>query len=307
MTPNPTSPIQVLTTLLRQHYVFPDQLAFHIQSRLESGAYDSLLTDEPALANLLSQDLLHVNNDGHLGVTYSPAVLGEDLPVCPAEEELPVDEEDGVNLQQLGGGGLINFGLRRVECLKGGVGLLVFQGFFPLALSGPVITSAFTILASTHSLIIDLRTCFGVDGSTADFVLSYLVPRAIHTNSVHWRPSNTTEQLRTLPYVPGPRYQNARCIPSPPHALFRVLTSSPASISIGCTTNKVLGRGWEGLGVKPDMECAPEVALDVAHRLALRESKGEGEEGLGQLGRMVKEERRAELERLEGSLGQLGL
>ncbi|KAI8818595.1 ClpP/crotonase-like domain-containing protein [Fimicolochytrium jonesii] len=333
------APVGVLIERLRQHYVFPDvgeQIAAHIKEKFDAGAYESV-DDEAKLAEVLSKDLLAVNNDGHLGVRFQNEEFEEDSQPC-VEESLPIDEEDPIS-EMWSGGGLINYGVKRVEVLKGGVGLLELQGFFPLAVAGPMITAAFTLLANTSALIIDLRANFGGDGECGDFVLSHLVPRAIHTNDVYWRPSNKTQQLRTFSYVSAPRYLAKRPVyvltsertfscaekfsgtaqalgravvigentggGGHPCHWFKMSKHLQASISIGCTTNRALGRGWEGVGVKPDVECKPESVLDVAYRMALQGI--EGQEALGHIGRMVAKDRNTELEKLEESLKDLAV
>ncbi|KAJ3182089.1 hypothetical protein HDU87_000435 [Geranomyces variabilis] len=335
-------PVRLLTQRLRENYVIPDagsQVAAHIEARLEAGAYDAL-ADEEALATVLSEDLLHVNNDGHLQVTFSKTVLEEDIPPCQ-DEELPIDEADGIDQRMWGGAEIINYGVKKVESLKGGIGLIAFQGFLPAALAGPAITAAFTLVSSSAALILDLRTCFGGDGDCADFALSYLVPRRIPTTDTYWRPSNTTEQRATADYVPGPRYLSKRPVyvltsdktfscaekftgtlqafkrativgeatggaGHPCHS-FKISNHLAAAISIGTTTNRVTGRGWEGTGITPDVKCGAEDALEVAHALALRAVKDNGLEGPGMIRQMLARDRKTELEGLEKKLEALGL
>ncbi|KAJ3144999.1 hypothetical protein HDU89_007611 [Geranomyces variabilis] len=337
------APVRLLIQRLKENYVIPDvgdQIAAHIEAKLESGAFNTL-ADEEALATVLSTDLLHINNDGHLQVTFSSAVLGEDIPPCQPDAELPIDEEDAIDQRMWGGAEIINCGIKKVESLKGGIGLVAIQGFLPTALAGPAITAAFTLVASSAALIVDLRTCFGGDGDTADLVLSYLVPRRIHTNDTYWRPSDNTEQRATADYVPGPRYLRKRPVyvltsektfscaekfagtiqalkrativgettggaGHPCHS-FRISDHLAAAISIGKTTNRATGRGWEGTGITPDVKCAADDALEVAHALALRAVKDNGLEGPGMIRQMLARDRKTELEGLEKKLQALRL
>ncbi|KAJ3020632.1 hypothetical protein HKX48_000478 [Thoreauomyces humboldtii] len=335
------SQIETLVEQLRKNYVYPavgEQIAQYIQSRLDAGAYEDV-ADEEALAKVLAVDLLHVNNDKHLDVIFSPDVLAADVP--PRQEESQsLDEEDALSpmwqcSDQMGQG------ISKVEILKGNVGLLALRGFLPLVSSGPMITAAFTLLAGTSALIVDLRSNFGGDGDAGDFLLSYLTPRSVHTNDTYWRPSDTTEPSHTLTYVPGTRYLAKRPVyvltsdktfscaekfsgtaqaigratvvgentgggGHPCHG-FRLSDHLQVMISIGVTTNRVTKKGWEGVGVKPDVACAPQSALDVAHGLALRHIVGKDVKAEAMIAHLVAKDAKAELEKLEVQLQALNL
>lgn len=54
-----------------------------------------------------------------------------------------------------------------------------------------------------------------------------------------------------------------------PGASYRLDQHFELFIPIGCLTHPITKRNWEGIGITPDVQIAPEKALLVAHKMAL--------------------------------------
>ena len=144
----------------------------------------------------------------------------------------------------------------------------------------------------------------------AAFLASYLFEQPVHLYDLYWRrgdatrPDGSTQQLWTLPYVPGKHYGD-----KPVYILTSQDTFSSGEmfadslqqlkratiiggitqgggnagdeyqinqhfrvfIPTGRAINPITGASFEAVGVRPDIEVPPETALEVAHTLALEQ------------------------------------
>ncbi|KAJ3022940.1 hypothetical protein HKX48_004851 [Thoreauomyces humboldtii] len=308
------SAVRTLCDSLNAKYVFSEiagQIITVLQENL--GDYEQYAGSQQGtvdLATRLEQDLRSVNNDLHLGVTVSLEVLDvqqDEEEEADEDEDGPVDEEHPThpmwkNIE------LFNNGLDRADRLPGNVGVLAFSVLAALKFAGPVISAAFTVLANTSALILDLRNCRGGDGDCGDFLLGHMIAGNRHVNTSYWRPSDTTTQSWIVGHTAAPQYLGGRPIyvlTSPttfscgekvagsmksigravllgattrggghPCEKIPIASHLEASISIGRTTSEITGRGWEGSGVVPHIPT--DEALDVAHALALTQLKAQG-------------------------------
>jgi len=187
---------------LTEAYVFPDTavaMERAIRDRVRRGEYERI-TSAQALADSLTAHLQTVTQDRHLRVRYSD----EPLPRLDAQPG-PTPEMEA---RARAFGRQVNFGFERVERLPGNVGYLEVRSFgFEPAWIEDVAAAAFTFLANTDALIIDVRRNGGGTPGMVAFVSSYLFGAdSVHLNSLYWRPGNRTEHFYTRTRVPGVRY-----------------------------------------------------------------------------------------------------
>jgi hypothetical protein len=308
------TPAEIVASLcekLRALYVFPDvaeKVCARLEKGLESGRYASI-ADGNRLAQALTEVLQHVNHDEHLWIRYVEEPLPE------AEGSLLQNQERVKTFRQRAK--LDNYGIHRVERLRGNVGYIDIHHFCrPSWGSGDTAVAAMTFLANTLALIVDLRQCGGGNPGMVALISTYLFDgEPILLNSLYWRDEDRTQQYWTLPHVPGKRFgdkpvyvlishttfsageefaynlqtrQRAILIgettaggahPGSPH---RVHPHFEAFIPSGRAINPITGTDWEGVGVKPDVPLSQEEALAVAYRMALEsviESIGEAASG----------------------------
>jgi C-terminal processing protease CtpA/Prc len=161
-----------------------------------------------------------------------------------------------------------------------------------------------TVVAHTDALIIDLRHNGGGYPTTATLVESYLFDQRTHVVDVFWRDGQRTEQFWTQDSVPGLRFGGTK----PVWILTSKATFSGAEqfaydlknlkratlvgattggganpgkfvtlddhfglvVSTGRAVSPITHGNWEGIGVEPDVGVEAEEALQIAHRLALK-------------------------------------
>jgi C-terminal processing protease CtpA/Prc len=269
-------------------------MAAAVRRRAAEGAYDAL-TDE-AFRDALNADLQAVSHDRHLGVRYH------------VEAKPPRDgdlwHDPAVVAEYFAQAEVDNYGVRRVERLAGGIGLLVITSIDEAEYAAPVIAGAMAVLASTRAMIIDVRANGGGAPSGVAFLCSYLFPpEPVHLNDIYTRPGDHTQQYWTLPHVPGERY-----VDKPVYVLTSGRTFSGAEeiaynlqqlgratvvgeqtggganpvdlyqldahfelrVPSGRAINPITATNWEGIGVTPDVRVDAADALQVAHLTALR-------------------------------------
>mgnify|MGYP001086385899 FL=1 len=130
----------------------------------------------------------------------------------------------------------------------------------------------------------------------------FLGTEPVRLSEIYWRDDDTTNQYWTLPYVPGATLEDKPLYllvsketfsggegfaydmqarkrgiiigeqtdgGAHPGASYRLNDHFEVFIPIGYLTHPITKRDWEGIGVTPDIETAPEKALRVAHQMAL--------------------------------------
>ena len=256
-----------------------------LKKRLAAGAYDAI--DNPGqFAELVTRDLRSVNGDLHLGLSYSPTA------------PRPGGGPGGVDPSR------VNFGLGKVEILDGNIGYLEITGFLGAPGYQDVAVQALKFLERTDAIIIDLRRNGGGSGEMSHFIFShFLGAEPVNTITVKRRAPAAPVTRQSLATVPGPRRTEV-----PVYLLTSQNTASAAEefsfvlknqkrvttvgsrtagaghmvnqlqsghgfavgISITRVSDPVTGKEWEGTGVIPDIDVAPEQALIEAHAAALR-------------------------------------
>lgn len=287
---------QAIATL--DHYVLPT-VAVAMQQTLGEGLqanrYDDVAT-APQLAERLTLELQTTSGDRQLQVHFSPQPLPDLAPNrTPTPTELAAERDRSAQR---------NFDVNRVERLQGNVGYLELYGFEPPEFVGDVLAAAFTFLAHSRALILDLRHNRGGSPATVALLCSYLLPAypAIHLNDLYWRPDDSIRQWWTLPHLSGPRY-----LERPVYLLTSADTFSAAEecaynlqvlkrvtvvgehtlggahpgqgyrltdhfwmfVPTGQSINPTTGSHWGKTGIVPDVKVPGELALLTAHRLAL--------------------------------------
>lgn len=284
---------------LKEAYVFPDTalvMERAVRDRARRGAYDGI-TSARAFAESLTAHLQAVSQDRHLRVRYSAEPIPERRGDGPSPEAEARQREFGRQ---------VNFGFEKVERLDGNVGYLELRsvGFEPEWIEETA-AAAFTFLASTDALIIDLRRNGGGSPHMVAFVTSYLFGEdTVHLNSLYWRPDNRTDHFYTRKTVPGRRYgadkpvyvlTSDRTFSGAEEFAYNLQTRKRATI-VGDTTgggahpggmrrvtehfgvwvpsgraiNPITKTNWERVGVRPDVVVPADRALPAAHAEALR-------------------------------------
>lgn len=278
-------------SMLSKHYHFRENVK-KIEERLnknwKSGAYSNL-NERDVFTTAVAKDMKESANDQHLNFFYTPAHL------VPKNNEGP-----GMNW------GLIeekflNNGLNSVSIISGDIGLIKLQAFGSIE---DVLPAAFTFVANTQALIIDLRGNGG--GMPSNLVSSYLLPEErIHLLTMFW--NDRTDSFFTEKNLKGPRYldrpvylltdkgtfSSAEEFAYDLQALKRVTIVGEATggganpgglmpihnfadgskidmyVSMGHVENAITKTNWEGKGVQPEVKVNPSEALKKAHLLAL--------------------------------------
>lgn len=288
-----------ITRELQERYVVPEKIehiAAHLRTKLKSGAYDKIdSTNE--LASALTNDLRTASKDLHLLVTYNPALERalKNAPPLPSVElpELPPTPEQLTRNRQA------NYDFRKLEILNGNVGYLELRSFVDLNQSKDTAAAAMNFLANTDAVIIDLRRNPGGFINLEIFLASYFYGvDPVELLSRYHREGNVTVKEWTLREVPGKRLQHvdlyiltSRETGSAGEGFAFMLQQRQRAKIIGEQTsgagygNKEIpigdgfvffvstfrqfdprtGRGWQEVGVKPDIAVPAERALSVAH------------------------------------------
>jgi len=294
--PATTSVVEAVAACIQSHYVDEAsgaRAAAALRRRLADGGYHSL-PYAGELAPVLTADLQAVLPDLHLQVRWS------------AETRKRSDTSDWDDPAFLAAywarEALDNHGFDRAERLPGNVGLLAVRNVDEPEETAAVTDAAFGFLARCSAMIIDLRRTTGGATTGVAYFLGHLLAAGTPLIEVLDRSGAVIEQTTTPkegkptvgPDVPvfvliGPRtvsgceelaydLRAARratlvgartagaanpidIYPVDPHVLVRV----PTAVVRHART----GGNWEGTGIVPDVACAVNDALDVAHRLAV--------------------------------------
>lgn len=271
--------------LLERMHAAPDtgqMIADRLRERLRAGAY-AALTSPQAFAAAVTQDMQAVNGDRHLRLTTG-------APQMPAPGS--------------GAPGSVNQGFERVEMMPGNVGYIRVAGPLrqtPAALEAA--TGAIRQVAAADAVILDLRGVPGGSAEMVDHIVSHFVAPGTPLVQVYNRSQGTTNVRTALQTVPGPRrlevplyvlidqgsFSAAEALPFILQSLGRATLVGErtrgggrnnafipvghgltASITFTRVTDPRTGRGWEGVGIQPEIAVPSAQALDAAHRHALQ-------------------------------------
>lgn len=269
------------------------QAADYLQRRLDGGSYDTVPYDS-TLTPLLTADLQSVLPDLHLQVRWSEA------------ERVASTTSDWDDPEFLAGywasEALDNHGFEKVERLRGNVGLLVVRNIDEPEGTADVVDAAFAFLARSSALIIDLRRTTGGAPTGVAYFLGHLLPPGTplievvnRAGEVVERTATPTDREPTLgPSVPVFALTSRRTVSGCEELAYDLRAAGRATL-VGATTigaanpvdsyavdqhlvvrvptavvhHVTTGGNWEGAGIVPEVECAVDDALDVAHRLCV--------------------------------------
>lgn len=292
---------EVIDTAVRKlnaSYIFPEtakKMEAALRQHAQSKDYEGI-TSAKKLADTLTEHLQAVSHDKHLRVRYSYEPVTEEK---ENEEPTPAEREQ---LRRMGA--KINFGFEKVERLPGNIGYLDLRGFFPATEAADTVTAAMNFLSNSDALIIDLRKNGGGDPAQVALISTYLFgPEPVHLNDLYYRPTDSTRQYWTLPYVPGKRLEgkdvyiltSKRTFSAAEEFTYNLKNLKRATI-VGETTgggahpggmerlsrnfamflptgraiNPITKTNWEGTGVAPDVAVDADKALATAEILACR-------------------------------------
>jgi hypothetical protein len=264
-----------------------------LRQRLTCGAY-AKVPYAAELAIALTADLQATLPDLHLQVRWSDEAR--------VTSETSDWDDPAFLAEYWAREALDNYGFDRAERLPGNVGLLVVRNVDEPEATASVVDAAFAFVARCSALIVDLRRTTGGAPSGVAYFLSHLLPPGTALVQVIDRSGTVVERTATpaerqptiraeVPvYVLVSRRTVSGCeelaydlraavratlvgsttvgAANPvdvyvvdPHVAVRV----PTAVVVHATT----GGNWEGAGIVPDVECAVEDALDVAHRIAV--------------------------------------
>ena len=294
MSPNidATAVVDQLVAHMGESYVFPEcasRAAELLRTRHEQGAYDEL--SGPALCERISADLLEACDDRHLRLIWH-----ETTTAVPDQARLHDELREQIRRE--------NNGVRRVELLPDGVGLIELTIIPEASSGGSTLAAAMQLVSDTAALILDLRATRGGSPDGVALLSSYLFADGeVHLSDFVEGPSGPTRQYWTSAYLPGSRYLDRPVCAltssttfSGGEALAYDLQAHGRAVIVGETTrggahpsvmvpltgqielrlpvarsvNAVTSRNWEGVGVQPDIAVPASDALDVALRLVLQ-------------------------------------
>ncbi len=296
-----SSTINELIKQMNDVYVVPD-----IAKKIEAELKKWMTTDEYKAQKDPVQFAAKVNEiikgqvtDAHLRFRYHPNALPpRQSPREPSAEEIKRAEREVK---------FLNADFHKVERLRGNIGYIAFNSFQDPADMARPVEAAMKFLADTDAMIVDLRNNGGGHPSGVQLFCSYFFSeKPVHLNSIEFRRGNKIDKTDffTLAKVAGPRYLN-----KPLYVLTSKRTGSGAEecsynfqqlkrgtivgsstwgganpggvarlgdhfscfIPSGRAINPYTKTNWEGTGVKPDIDIAPEKALKHAQLLALKE------------------------------------
>jgi hypothetical protein len=289
--------------LLNQFYVFPDvakKVSAKLRTQQQHGAYRNI-TDAEIFAIRLSDDLVALSGDKHVGVDFFTEVLPDEPP--PSRPH-----PDPRLLAQR------NCGFETAEHYPPNVGYLKLSYFDVPEQCAATANAAMNFLADSDALIIDLRVNHGGAPQMVALISSYLFDERTHLDDLYDRGQNTTDQLWTFPHLPGKKLTgkplfvltSARTFSAGEQfsydlkALKRATligettgggahTMSPHQIDdhfvmrvpFGRFINPVTKTDWEGTGVEPDVKVPAAEALEVAKKLAAEELSKSGLQSAG--------------------------
>jgi hypothetical protein len=233
-----------------------EKIAALVRQRLKAGSYDA--QEDPAeFARLLTAHLREVNGDLHLSVRYSADPIPERRsPSEPTAAEVAARRERSASA---------NFGFTEVRLFRANIGYIRFDGFHPYRWSEPTLTSTLAFLRGASALVLDLRYNTGGEADMVDKLNEVLLRRdpaltfiltsgatasAAEAVSHAMRDKNGATLVGERTMGAGNAGTMRRV-----DAYFEVFVP-------------VFHTEWDGVGVTPHIEVAPEAAVERAQQIA---------------------------------------
>lgn len=290
--------VDSIAKFMTDSYVFPDkgkEMGDLVMKNLKDGKYDEI-TDPNLFAQTLSEDLLTINNDRHIGVMFMP----ERIAMMQAAQK----DENNKELEELEKrySEFSNYNFEEIKILPGNVGYLKFNGFENAEQAGPTAVAAMNFLGHTDALIIDMTENGGGSPSMIQLISTYFFEDSEHLNSFYVREGDQTQQFWTLTHVPGERLTetdlyiltSSRTFSAAEEFTYNLKNMERATI-VGETTgggahpvsahiindnfivrvpfgravNPITETNWEGTGIEPHVKTTKAQAFDMAYMIAL--------------------------------------
>lgn len=247
---------------------------------MKESAYAGV-TDPVLFAQQVTDQLRAITKDGHMRLIFG----------SPFGNQLPPAAPQGAGFE--------------VKRLDGNIGLIRLARFAPPDIFNPAADDTMRSLSDTRALIIDMQANGGGHPASVAYLVSYFLDaeKPVHINSLVWRNRGTdtfrTETFWSSPtalrylgkpvYVlAGPKMYSAgeefaydlqalkrATIPGAktrgganPGRLTDLGANFFVVVPTGRAENPITHTNWEGIGVLPDVQAAPDVAESTAIALA---------------------------------------
>jgi hypothetical protein len=277
---------------LKVNYVFEDtaiDMISYLNKRFKDGAYKKI--ERPSdFADTLTRDLRSIYFDHHLSVHYDPdffSILTN--PKTINGQQAPSEIEEAKKS---------NFGFNKLEILKGNIGYVNLNQFYPENKhSKETVNAVFRFLENTGAVIIDLRSNIGGEPEMVRLICNYLFDHKVHINDLYERRANKTLSYITTPVDISSSFKSKPVYILTSHGTFSAAEEfaydlqklnraavvgentgggahpvSPFPVSKGFVAfipyqraiNPVTKTNWEGIGVLPDIKIGADSALKMA-------------------------------------------
>jgi len=281
----PVDTVKEVANLIEKHYILPEvavEVANKLRIAAKAGEYSKYSDTPLKLADALTKDIINYSQDKHFYIEY----------INRKTEQINWIE------QWLKKAPSKNFGIKKIEILKGNVGYLAISSFYPLDIAKQSIKAAMELIQHTQGLILDLRKNGGGDESSTRAILATFLPEG-HEGPLFIE-SRKEKKLMGIPKkLDWSRYSqqkklviilNNRTFSAPESLAFSLqemgralvigtnsaggahMTDAPLTVSGGYEIgipnkrpiSKSTGENWEGTGVIPDIESNDMNALETA-------------------------------------------
>ena len=282
-----------------EDYIFPDvakKLSASLRAHLQHGDYDSFTEGGP-FSERITDEMVAISHDQHLGLDFYLIAQPEHKPESKADDDANFRREMARE----------NCGFEKADHLPGNIGYLKINSFPQPDVCGEKAVAAMAMIADSDAVIFDLRDNNGGVPRMIALIASYLFDKPTHLADFHLRKEKTTDQLWTLPYVPGKRLvtqpvfvllskttfsggeafayhlknlKRATLVGETTaggantYAPHRIDAHFVVNVSRGRAVNPTTNANWEGVGVEPDVKTTAADALDTAIKLAMQKLGG---------------------------------
>ncbi len=288
--------LKAIEEKFQELYVVPEirpKIVERLNQAQQAGRYE---VDDPYLfADRITKDLRDVAHDEHLSLSVNPSAYAAAL----APPKGDTGEESFLHRHAIRD----HHGLAEMKILPGNIRYLKITLFeWVPDETGAIYDEAMRFLKDGDAWIIDLRGNAGGESAATHYLIShFLDPGTL--DYTYFAGSKTPEQSLALDYLPAGRLKgkplyvlidggvgsaaeavayniqqfklgelvgattvgaanNNQLLPIAPNFIL--------SISYGRPLHAISNTNWEGVGIKPTVECAPAQAVDVAQLLALK-------------------------------------
>jgi hypothetical protein len=262
---------------INERYAYPDRakaIEIAVRARVARKEYEDI-TSGATLAEVLTAHLREVVDDPHLRVEFVPDPTAPSSPTAQTAET-PAEKE-AARQHWLRYGVARNFFIDRAERLPGNVGYLKLSAFFFVDMTRDTLASAFTFIAHTNALILDLRTSRGGDVATTETVSDYFKAEPKNKNVTAPRYTGrpvyvlTSKAIYSAPEGLAREFQRLKIA-----TIVGEVTRGATNITAGVTLNRHFSvsvpytkSDVSRTGVVPDVEVPAERAFAKAYLLAL--------------------------------------